>query len=409
MNDWDLFGLMRETKLKKSNVREIFTPHKPINRAELFFGRQDEVQSIIEQLNTPGEHSLLYGERGVGKSSLAIIASQLLLMKLLSGKLYHYRCDSSTNFESILSSALKDAGVDTTITQIGATSKKDKWFGLKLPFADGGCNNGREITETRIGASGLLSPSKAAEILGSIRGLQVIDEADRLKNSRDKLMLAEFIKHLSDSDAKFKVLVVGIADTGGDLIESHESICRCLRETKLNRMKNSELELIVTEGSKKLQLSFDDAVIDKIVELSAGYPHFTHLLALKCAEHAISSNYKRIEMKHLRQATHSAIKDAEGTLKRMYKDAIRSSNTEMYVVVLKAAASLKQTEFSARDLREAIYEQNGKEISQQALTNYFRKLVSEDSSTILRRTGKGVYRFNDPRMPSYIRIEYEDI
>ena len=63
------FGLIREEKIKRSGVREVFTPHRPINKIDFFFGRQREVKTLIEQLNTPGQHSLLYGERRVGKSS----------------------------------------------------------------------------------------------------------------------------------------------------------------------------------------------------------------------------------------------------------------------------------------------------------------------------------------------------
>jgi energy-coupling factor transporter ATP-binding protein EcfA2 len=57
---------------------------------------------LIEQINTPGQHALLYGDRGVGKSSLANIASNLLLKHVARGALYEKRCDSETTFEEIV-------------------------------------------------------------------------------------------------------------------------------------------------------------------------------------------------------------------------------------------------------------------------------------------------------------------
>jgi putative ribosome biogenesis GTPase RsgA len=51
----------------------VFTPHTPVNLVELFLGRTEEVQSIVAQINTPGQHSLLFGDRGVGKSSLVFL------------------------------------------------------------------------------------------------------------------------------------------------------------------------------------------------------------------------------------------------------------------------------------------------------------------------------------------------
>jgi MoxR-like ATPase len=124
MVERDLFGINRESRIIESTVRDIFTPHSPINRIEFFFGRQTEVQGLLEQLNTPGQHSLLYGERGVGKSSLANVALQVLFSKLLHGKIHLIRCDSSTTFESIVSKPLYDVDIDVTLRQVSSTSTK---------------------------------------------------------------------------------------------------------------------------------------------------------------------------------------------------------------------------------------------------------------------------------------------
>ena len=368
----DLFGLGREAKIIQSHVREIFTPHRPINTVDLFFGRQSEVQNIIEQINTPGQHSLLYGERGVGKSSLAFAAAHLLFSELVKGKLYMKRCDSSTTFESILQVPLKEVGIDITLLQTEHTRQKGGSAKLSTPIVpvlEGGFGVEHEISETRNGPATFVSPSVAVEALGSSRGLLVVDEADALKRTIDKQRLAEFIKLLSDSDARFKVLVVGVAETGEELIAGHGSVGRCLRETRLDRMLDDELALIVAEGSKKLDLTFDTPVINAIVNLSAGYPHFVHLLALKCAEDAIAGDYSHIDKAHLRGATHQAVEDAEGSLKRMYMNAVRSYGTDMYKTILCAAASIDQPEFSAKELREAISRRTGQEISQQSLNN----------------------------------------
>ena len=48
-----------------------FTPHRPINDRELFVGRIDLIGKVIDAVNEGGKHVVLYGDRGVGKSSLA--------------------------------------------------------------------------------------------------------------------------------------------------------------------------------------------------------------------------------------------------------------------------------------------------------------------------------------------------
>lgn len=200
------------------------------------------------------------------------------------------------------------------------------------------------------------------------------------------------------------MLVVGIAETGGQLIGEHPSVQRCLKETELGGMSESELSEIILQGADKLDLKFDEQVMMRIVRVSGRYPHFTQLLALKCAEEAIANDRKDVTVADLDVAIESAVDDAEGTLSRRYKEATRSYNTDMYRKVLVAAADIGQSEFTAKELREAIKEETGDPITQNRLNNYLSRLVSEGRDSVLRRVRKGIYKFNDPRMPSYVKI-----
>lgn len=398
----DLFGLTRETKIINSGIREIFTPHRPIQSMDLFFGRQKEVQKIIEQVNTPGQHSLLYGERGVGKSSLANIATNLLISKLIRGKLYTKRCDSQDTFLSILAEPLTDFGIEISLGSTSEAHKQGGRAGLKIPIADAGISSERTTTKTY--TSQALTPSTVSAFLQSRHGLLYIDEIDRIKNIEDKYALAELIKLLSDNGSEFKILVVGVADTADELTGGHPSVQRCLKETPLRGMNNDELKNIVTGGASKAGLTFDEGVVTLIAKLSSGYAHFTHLLALKCAEEAISRNVKIVDRACLSDAIKLAVEDAEGSLKRSYLEAVRSYGTEMYKTVLVAAAKLNRVEFTADQLRQNVEKISGDPITQGALNNYLKRLVADDGSCILKRMAKGVYKFCDPRMPSYIKI-----
>ena len=209
---------------------------------------------------------------------------------------------------------------------------------------------------------------------------------------------------LSDEGSPFKVLLVGIAKTAEELTAAHPSVQRCLKETRLRRMGRDELKLIITEGAKKLKLTFAEDVVRNIVNVSLGYPHFTHLIALKCAEEAIANAQSLITKETLLKALENAAADAEGTLRRQYEEAIRSYTTSMYAVILKAAAVIGKEEFSAGLLREKIKEISGSPISQGALNNFLKELVNDHGTTVLVRKSKGIYSFSDPRMPSYVLI-----
>jgi len=253
-------------------------------------------------------------------------------------------------------------------------------------------------------SSELESPSWVAAKLAKLNGLLLVDELDVLRDTSDRHKIAELIKQLSDEGSPFKVLLVGIAETGADLTDGHPSVERCLRETRLSRMSEEELRQIIDKGEEALGLKFTSQAKSRIISVSSGYPHFTHLLALKAAEDAIAERRKDIGVSGIEAATRRAVDDSEGRLKRQYDEACRSYGTDEYRHIVCAAALLGSEEFTAAKLRDQYSKLWGRKIDQNSLNNYFNRLVSDGSETMLKRLAKGVYRFNDPRMPSFVRI-----
>lgn len=401
----DPFGIQREEAIKLAGVRNIFTPHQPIHSIDLFFGRTTEVRALIEHLNTPGQHALLFGDRGVGKSSLANISCELLLGKLARGKFYRKRCDSTDDFKTILAEPLVDAGVNLSLLESEHRKAEGGKADVGIPGLGGGLHTTTENKSKERGLTRELeSPAWVAEKLSAVEGLLMVDELDVLRDTEDRHKMAELIKQLSDSGSPFKILLVGIAETGSDLTDGHPSVERCLRETRLNRMTDPELREILDEGEKAAKLKFTGQAKKRIVTVSSGYPHFTHLLALKAAEDAVAEGRSEIGVAAIESATRRAVNDSEGRLKKQYDEACRSYGTDEYRQIICAAALLGAEEFTAAALREQYFRLWGKSIDQGSLNNYFIRLVSDADSTILRRIAKGVYRFNDPRMPSYVRI-----
>ena len=68
-----------ETFAKIAQINSRFTPAAPLRDRELFCGRVTQILDVISGVQEPGRHVILFGERGVGKTSLANILDQLLL------------------------------------------------------------------------------------------------------------------------------------------------------------------------------------------------------------------------------------------------------------------------------------------------------------------------------------------
>lgn len=400
----DIFGIEREKKIIESGVRNIFTPYQPIMSDGLFFGRASEVSRIIQQLNTPGQYSILFGDRGVGKSSLANFSSDLILGIIAGGKLIKKRCDSHDTFQSIIEPLLNDVGINIQIKSTQAQKAEGGNAGVDIKLFKAGIDTKTTTTENMDGLeSKANSPSWVAQQIKGIKGLFLLDEID-IVAKEEKWKVAELIKQLSDEGSSLKFLVVGIAETAEELTNGHPSVQRCLKETPLKKMSNAELREILDNGESKLNISFTEGAKRWIVKVSSGYPHFTHLLALKSAEQAIGESRASISIHHIVAATEDAAGDSEGTLKAKYNNSTRSSNTDEFKKILLAAANCNTEEITAKQLRNEYNTLWGKPINQGWLNNYLQKIVSEDETNIIRRVAKGVYKFTDPRMPSYIKL-----
>ena len=66
-----------EINAKRFEINELFTPSTPVTTRELFAGRSSQLLRIIDAVAERGRHVVLYGERGVGKTSLARIVEYL--------------------------------------------------------------------------------------------------------------------------------------------------------------------------------------------------------------------------------------------------------------------------------------------------------------------------------------------
>ena len=84
--------------------------------------------------------------------------------------------------------------------------------------------------------------------------------------------IADTVKTLSDHAVSATVVLVGVADSVGELIEEHESVERALIQVHMPRMSYKEVEEIVTTGMNRLSLSVDSHALRRICILAQGLP-----------------------------------------------------------------------------------------------------------------------------------------
>jgi Cdc6-like AAA superfamily ATPase len=386
-----------EKRLKTLKVGKAFSPASPIHEKDVFAGRGDQIAGVIDAINQTGQHVLIYGERGVGKTSLSNVLRDFLAgvekAPILAPKV---NCDSTDDFSSVWRKVFDEV----------TFMVKQRSMGFK-----------GEVKETTGRASeGLPNNMTPNDIVGRASGLStahlfipVIDEFDRLTDPESTMLMTETIKTLSDRVPHTTVVLIGVADTVDELVSQHESIQRALVQVRMPRMSTEESEEIIAKGLKKLNMAIDSEAMHLIVSLSQGLPHYTHLLSLHSARSAIGQNLSHIRKSNVSQAVGDAISKAQQSLQRAYHKATMSPRKEALYGAVLLAAALADTDdlgyFAAADLREPMKIIMKKRYEIPAFSRHLSEFCKDDRGPVLEKTGEPRryrYRFTNPILQPYV-------
>jgi Cdc6-like AAA superfamily ATPase len=372
----------------------VFTPCTPINRRSLFAGRLNEIQKIVDSVNSSGRHAILYGDRGVGKTSLASILKELFsdYPEIRIGKV---NCEANDNFQSVWDKALSEIPIDMEGPNGTEQFTLNQWLNLNEYVGPG------QIRKV-IQAGNDYIPELVI----------VFDEFDRLAREH-RLMFADTIKDLSDSIAGATIVLVGVANDVTDLIAEHASVSRNIAEIKMPPMTRSEVDAIIHNGLNKLKMTMQSEAFETIVTLAQGYPHYAHLLGKEAATSAINNRRLDINSADVSAAIKSALSDNSYNIADVYhKATIAQRKGALFEQVLIACALAAVDElgfFSSTDVRPVLSALAKKKYEVYGFSQHLDKFASERSrGPVLEKRGSSRcyrYRFRNPLLRPYAIIK----
>jgi Cdc6-like AAA superfamily ATPase len=375
---------------------KVFTPNTPINERDLFAGRKDQVRRIVDAVNQKGQHAVLYGERGVGKTSLSNVLSTFFSNEAEAVLAPRVNCDSTDTFDSVWRKVFDQINLTRENVPVGfARTARQTTFAF-----------GERLDEGEVGPD---TVRKGLTLLAQHSlPILIIDEFDRL-SEETRQPFADTIKSLSDHAVGATVVLVGVADSVEQLVKAHESVQRSLVQIQMPLMPPDEIESIVRGGAEKLGMTVDDAVPARIAKLAQGLPHYAHLLSLEAARSALDNKRMNITRNDVGQSIKSALESAQQTIIGSYTNAIRSARKDNLFEDVLLSCSLAETNelgfFRAQDVREPMRRITHKDYDIPSFAQHLNEFCDDKRGPILRKSGTRKlfrYRFIDALLRPFV-------
>ncbi len=380
---------------KKQILKWVFTPMAPIKKEEFFRGRISQLEKICTAINEEGQHAILFGERGVGKTSLANIMTDSIT------NLYPVKitCNRTDNFKTLWKQAFREIEFSQTTKGLGFNAQdKQQIVNLKDSLDEKSNTFSSDIIK-------LISQFNA------LKFLFIFDEFDNITDKEVRRNFADIVKAFSDNNTNTTIVLVGIADDVETLIGNHLSLERCLKQVRMPRMSNIESKEIIEKGLNRLEIGFTSNITTKIVEFSSGFPHYIHLLCKFGCEEIIKEEREVFEENDLAVAIIKGIENTNEQLKSAYRKAIIGlSTTNKWKDVLFSCAEAELDEFncfSISSILSAYAKHTGKNVKGNSIAYNLNQLCYKERGMILEKLDTGLntrYRFSNPMMMAYIKL-----
>jgi hypothetical protein len=176
----------------------------------------------------------------------------------------------------------------------------------------------------------------------------VIDEFDRLKDQRAKVLVSDTIKLISDEAINATFFIVGESDAVEDLLHGHESIGRALSQVEMPRMSDGEIIDIINGRLKRAGIKITSEAMWDCVFICKGLPHYAHLLGLHAMQSACDRRSLIINRSDIYEASKRSLQDANQSIKLGFETAVYSERPDNIFKHVLIACALAQKDAFGR-------------------------------------------------------------
>jgi len=390
------------------------TPSVHISTPERLFGRGKKLVQIERAFASQGRHIFIYGDRGVGKTSLAMTAAHV--HQSTSEEPVYVLCSETSTFADIVYAIGNNA---LPLKERMESTGVGNSFGATIGGFGGQYKSGESKRANFVPPTDLNAAADIIRYINTRRSgttVVVIDELERLTNHDEKIKLAEFINSISSIQDKTKFILSGIGHTVEELLGAHKSATRKLETINLEPIPHNELWSIVSTVANELGVSVEQRHLMRSSILSDGFPHYVHLIAesLFWAMYDDENVVRTAGDNHFRIAVKGALERTEVEHKSAYRKATeKMKNTKEYELALWSLADTTETRRQLSEIYERsycrIYSRSEQDhMDRNKLNQRLLALKKPTHGSVVVGYGSGRFAFREAILRGYVRLVAED-
>ncbi|KQT34618.1 hypothetical protein ASG29_00095 [Sphingomonas sp. Leaf412] len=278
---------------QRSRLQRAFTPSQPVSDVRMFAGRREILLSLIRAIEEQQLHAVVFGDRGIGKTSLLHVFSQLAREARYIVR--YASCTETSEFDAVFRAIAADVPLLYHADFDPTSDRAESGAALDSLLPD------RELTVATL--------TEVFAKLSGTRVLIILDEFDRATSVEFKRQVAELIKGLSDRSIRVQIVIAGVAANLTELVEHIPSIRRNVLGLPMPMMTDEEMGEMIALGESIGQMSFEPDAQADVVMAAQGSPYITGLLAQHAAARALDRQAGNVSRDDVAEAIRRAMKD----------------------------------------------------------------------------------------------------
>lgn len=308
-------------------IADALSASQPVTRPDRFSGRRHLLSNLIAAVEQQRAHVVLYGERGIGKTSLVHIFTETA--RQARYLVLYTSCGAEASFDEIFRNFAKEI----PLLYHASISPRSDEAEHRRTFAD-------------LLDPAPLDPRMLSELFAKLVGTRVIlvlDEYDRIASRNFRRNIAELIKNLSDRAARVQIVLVGVASNLDELVGFTPSIRRNIAGIAVGPMPEKEMLEILDRAEHLTGMTFAEPAKALILRMANGSPYLVRLLANRASGATLDGGRTEIGVNDVRSSTETILTEWKNGLPHYIQTQLSSSVMQEKWPILIAAAHMSGT------------------------------------------------------------------